>query len=440
MAEPTHEITAVQFGVLGVDELLRYSVMEVTRGCLYEKGIPSDNAINSLELGTCDNNFRCKTCLHDVRNCPGHFGHLVLATPMYHPLFVDHVVKILRSVCFWCSHILLELDDARVNTNLRPRRRFALISNLCKGRVCSNCDGSQPHYVRVGMFIKCEWPKNTKHETPEEQAMADEKFHASVALRILKNVSDETAAFCGVYPRHTRVDSLILTHLPIPPPIIRPSVAYQAGSRLKGQEDLTLKLVDIFKSNQALGKAKTTKERERHREALQLHINLYIDKDMRPSREKTKAKAKGPRLGGNRSLIGRHSGKKGRFRCNMIGKRVDFSSRGVITPGASLAIDEVGIPRKVALTQTIPERVTARNIASLTKRVLNGPNSIHGAKSVVLKDGSMVNLAMCNDASVPHLEVGCVVNRTMKDGDWLVVNRQPVRVVCTCASTHYHIS
>ena len=424
MGEPTHKIVSVQFGTLSVPELLRFSAMEVTRGCLYEKGIPSDNAINSLELGTCDNTLRCKTCRHDVRRCPGHFGHLKLTVPCYHPLFIDHVVKLLRAVCFWCSRTLLPHDDRRVLPNLRPRSRFAVVCTASKGRKCPHCEGQQPHYVRVGMFIKADWPKGYEHATPGEAALAAVPFDAGVALRILRDITDEDAAFCGVDPRNARPESLVLTHLPVPPPIIRPSVAYQAGSRLKGQEDLTLKLVDIFKSNSALARAATPKDRNRHLEALQLHINLYIDKDMRPNRERSQAKAKGPRLGGNRSINGRFKGKKGRFRNNMIGKRTDFSSRGVITPGADLAVDEVGVPRQVALTQTVPERVTATNLAALQARVRRGPGRLDGAQSVVLRDGTLVNLAMCR-GSAPDLRPGCVVNRPLRDGDWLAVNRQP---------------
>ena len=200
MGEPTHKIVSVQFGTLSVPELLRFSAMEVTRGCLYEKGIPSDNAINSLELGTCDNTLRCKTCRHDVRRCPGHFGHLKLTVPCYHPLFIDHVVKLLRAVCFWCSRTLLPHDDRRVLPNLRPRSRFAVVCTASKGRKCPHCEGQQPHYVRVGMFIKADWPKGYEHATPGEAAPAAVPVDAGVAHRILRDITDEDAAFCGVDP------------------------------------------------------------------------------------------------------------------------------------------------------------------------------------------------------------------------------------------------
>jgi DNA-directed RNA polymerase beta' subunit len=50
-------------------------------------------------------------------------------------------------------------------------------------------------------------------------------------------------------------------------------------------------------------------------------------------------------------------GKQGRFRQNLSGKRVNFSSRSTISPDPNLAIDEVGIPEDVAKILTFTETV-----------------------------------------------------------------------------------
>jgi DNA-directed RNA polymerase II subunit RPB1 len=52
-------------------------------------------------------------------------------------------------------------------------------------------------------------------------------------------------------------------------------------------------------------------------------------------------------------------GKKGRLRENLMGKRVDFSARSVITPDPILQLDQLGVPLAIALNLTIPEKVTA---------------------------------------------------------------------------------
>ena len=63
-----------------------------------------------------------------------------------------------------------------------------------------------------------------------------------------------------------------------------------------------------------------------------------------------------------KSISERHKGKTGRVRGNLMGKRVDYSSRSVITPDARIGIQELGVPMKIAMNITFPEKVNARNI------------------------------------------------------------------------------
>ena len=55
-------------------------------------------------------------------------------------------------------------------------------------------------------------------------------------------------------------------------------------------------------------------------------------------------------------------GKEGRIRGNLMGKRVDFSARTVITADPNLRIDQVGVPRSIAQNLTYPETVTPFNM------------------------------------------------------------------------------
>jgi len=63
-----------------------------------------------------------------------------------------------------------------------------------------------------------------------------------------------------------------------------------------------------------------------------------------------------------KSINQRLKGKEGRIRGNLMGKRVDFSARTVITPDPNLPIDTVGVPRSIAQNLTFPEIVTPFNI------------------------------------------------------------------------------
>ena len=68
-----------------------------------------------------------------------------------------------------------------------------------------------------------------------------------------------------------------------------------------------------------------------------------------------------------KSIKERLVGKAGRVRGNLMGKRVDFSARSVITPDANLGIRELGVPKKIAMNITFPLCVNERNKAFLTK-------------------------------------------------------------------------
>lgn len=86
-----------------------------------------------------------------------------------------------------------------------------------------------------------------------------------------------------------------------------------------------------------------------------------------------------------KSLKQRLKGKEGRVRGNLMGKRVDFSARTVITPDPNLSIDQVGVPRSIAANMTFAEIVTPFNIdrcASVQKPCLEWWGDRRGAGSV----------------------------------------------------------
>lgn len=68
---------------------------------------------------------------------------------------------------------------------------------------------------------------------------------------------------------------------------------------------------------------------------------------------------------------------------HMMGKRVNFAARSVITPDPNLNIDEIGIPEDFAKHLTYPVPVTPWNVEDLRKMVLNGPNKHPGYKEIL---------------------------------------------------------
>ena len=77
---------------------------------------------------------------------------------------------------------------------------------------------------------------------------------------------------------------------------------------------------------------------------------------------------------------------------NLMGKRVDFSARTVITPDPNLALDQVGVPKSIAQNLTFPEIVTPFNIDKLQQLVAKGNNQYPGAKYIVRENGERIDL------------------------------------------------
>ena len=126
-----------------------------------------------------------------------------------------------------------------------------------------------------------------------------------------------------------------------------------------------------------------------------------------------------------KTFVARLKGKEGRIRGNLMGKRVDYSARTVITPDPNIKIDQLGVPYKVAMNLTFPEIVNRFNIHKLTMCVRKGPFEYPGAKSYKKKsDGSTISLQYVDRNSIV-LEFGDVVNRHLMDDDNVLFNRQP---------------
>jgi len=84
------------------------SVIHVEHSETTEKGKPKVGGLSDTRLGTIDRKVKCETCMANMAECPGHFGYLELAKPMYHVGFMKTVLSIMRCVCFNCSKILAD--------------------------------------------------------------------------------------------------------------------------------------------------------------------------------------------------------------------------------------------------------------------------------------------------------------------------------------------
>jgi DNA-directed RNA polymerase beta' subunit len=422
------QVKSIRFCILGPNEISKMSVAEITKTDSYLGTEPIINGLFDPRMGVLDHNKFCHTCEQKNTFCPGHFGHINLAKPVFYIQFVDIVRKLLKCVCFRCSKLLIDPESPQVKAILSKKytrqKRWEMMHKLCsKVRRCGQetldgCKAKQPDKIYREPIVKIvmEWKDlNTDKEEVKKQVL-----NAEEVLRILSRITDEDAEILGFHRKYNRPEWMICTVLPVPPPTVRPSIRSDTG--LRSEDDLTHKLCDIVKNNNTL-KAKIEKGASKEQvdiatQVLQYHVATFIDNNIpgiNPAQQRTGRLLK--------SLTERLKSKEGRIRGNLMGKRVDFSARSVITPDPNISIDELGVPIKIAMNITFPEVVNRYNRDQLTQYVRNGPDVYPGAKC--LRQGNRTFLLKNKDRTTIELKEGDVVERHMINGDYVLFNRQP---------------
>lgn len=418
-------IKGIRFSVLSPEEILAQSVAEITKTGTFEGLEPVINGLFDPRMGVLDQHKTCPTCEQKNVFCPGHFGHIELARPVFYIQFFDFVKKILKCVCWRCSKLLIEADSEEVKAIMgKPRpKRWDAIYKACAGKIkrcgektLDGCGAKQPDKINREPIVKIimEW-RDLSEDIKKQTFGADE------ILRILKRITDRDAEIMGFSPKFNRPEWMICTVLPVPPPSVRPSVRTDTGQR--SEDDLTHKLGDIVKSNnQLINKIKKGANKEQidiATQVLQYHVATFVDNNIpgiNPAQQRTGRPLK--------SLSDRLKSKDGRIRGNLMGKRVDFSARSVITPDPNISMDELGVPIKIAMNLTYPEIVNRYNKERLQEYVKNGPDMYPGAKFVRKGTWTKGLKNMPNRESL-ILEEGDVVERHLIDGDPILFNRQP---------------
>ena len=101
------DVKGIQFSVLGPQEIRNRSVVEITKTDTYAGSEPIVGGLFDSRMGVLEHNRICCTCEQKNIFCPGHFGHIFLAKPVFHAMFFDIVRKILNCVCYKCSKCLI---------------------------------------------------------------------------------------------------------------------------------------------------------------------------------------------------------------------------------------------------------------------------------------------------------------------------------------------
>lgn len=388
------KIDAIEFRVFTVEDIKKYAPIKISKIDVYdEEGFPIEGGIMDPRMGTIDPGVRCRTCFGNFTNCVGHFGHMELAKPVLHPLFIKYIYILLRVFCKSCGKLLSKEEKPKLKEVLK-----SLPS------VCPHCKAKQPSVT----FVR-----------PYTFKINDRKLNPEEIREFLLNIDREDVKKIGIKVDPT---SFVLSLLLVSPPIIRPSIVLETGER--SEDDLTHKLADIIRVNEKLREAIELGAPqlviEDLWELLQYHVATYFDNELSgiPA-----ARHRSGRV--LKALAQRLETKEGRFRYNLLGKRTNFSARSVVSPDPFLEINEVGVPKEIAKELTVPTIVNEENIEEIRKLVSNG-NEWPGANYVIRPDGIRIKITEKNKNEIAKmLSVGWIVERHLKNGDIVLFNRQP---------------
>lgn len=423
---PDANIKSIQFVILNEKTILSNSVCEVTRPTNRNPrdtaGTPYDEKMGIIERGR-----NCLTCNGTMHTCPGHFGHIILPQAIIHPKAAKTITQILKCICPTCYQLRISEENLRevgLFSLKRENRLKALTTRCEKVKNCEICKGEAlPKFFYKGEEIEFFYGKkkdNCVKATPD------------YIRAIFLNISDhnyEIMGFnegLGMIPEFkrdlfkTRPEDLTPKVLPVIPPCCRPWAKSDISDDDRADDDITEKYNSIVKEITKFKSISTERSKVKESDIpniirnITMHISTLIDN----TKEKSKTTSGKPHSGIN----DRWKDKSGRFRNNLMGKRVDYTARTVIDSGAGLSADSVGIPWDIAKKITTNLVVNRYNYDECMDLV----NNTSEVEIIKRARGKNIQVDVLRGKQEILLEQGDILKRYLRnDGDYVIFNRQP---------------
>ena len=273
-------------------------------------------------------------------------GHIELAVPVSHiwflksmpsrlGLLLDITARNLERVIYYENYLVIDPGKT-------PLEERQLLNE--QEYLQAQDEYGEDSFV-AGMGAEAVRDALTRVDLESTVAELHEQMHATRSKQIKKKISKRLKTIQGFMTSGTRPEWMVLEVLPVIPPDLRPLVP------LEGGRFATSDLNDLYR--------RVINRNNRLKNLLQLKTpDVIIHNEKRMLQEAVDALFDNGRHGravtgaGNRplkSLSDMLKGKQGRFRQNLLGKRVDYSGRSVIVTGPELKLNQCGLPKKMAL-------------------------------------------------------------------------------------------
>ena len=227
---------------------------------------------------------------------------------------------------------------------------------------------------------------NLKKEIVAMEKQLSEMKDPTTEVKLLRRLK----IMKSMFQNGSRPEWLVMIMLPVLPPDLRPMVALDGGRY--ATSDLNDLYRRVLNRNNRLKKLLEIKAPEiivrNEKRMLQEAVDALIDNSARFGTQQLSAQRRPLR-----SLADMLKGKQGRFRQNLLGKRVDYSGRSVIVVGPKLRLDECGLPKKMALELFRPfvigemiRRGLVHNIKIANRMIEQGGDEIWAILEDVIRD------------------------------------------------------
>ena len=292
-------------------------------------------------------------------------GHIDLAAPVAHiwflkslpsriGLILDMKLKDIESVLYFESYVVTDPAETDLETGqiLSEDEYYERVSN------------DEYFEARMGAEALLELLKNV--DLSLEITKVREELDSTTSETVRKNLTRRLKLMEDFVASGNRPEWMILTVLPVLPPDLRPLVP------LEGGRFATSDLNELYR--------RVINRNNRLKRLLELNApDIIVRNEKRMLQESVDALMDNGRRGrlvtgsnkrALKSLADMIKGKQGRFRQNLLGKRVDYSGRSVITVGPFLRMHQCGLPKKMALELYKPfiyGRLEASGLATTIK-------------------------------------------------------------------------
>jgi len=554
------QITGTWFGFYTKEEIVKLSVKQITNPIsIDELGTYMKDGLYDPALGPQNPWDLCDSCGLVYDYCPGHPGHIELATPVYHPLLFNIFYKILRSVCFNCHHMRMDsdlllsytirfrllsmgklkeasvylnsgdvtrlvklfgdlvegledftenIDTSRLLKEPKKRRRkghadpsdairdlvnrASLVTNVVeerknlvrdfladsnKAKKCPHCNAYNPglrknkdskifqtslprkeeqHNTALGINISAlDMNQNVSSVVVEGEGNGEDTRARGSAARYIttREARERTVRFFekesalvhemfkaviptmpGAVSRRVDPSMFFCEVLMVPPSRFRPAAKGAVGSMEHPQNVYYKRILNL---NHQLYDIQSPPEGESINYQKMINTAIELQETVNHLMDNEFVQGSADPVGIKQLL----EKKQGLFRKHMMGKRVNYAARSVISPDPYINTNTIGVPEVFAKKLTFPQPVTDWNYKELCERVINGPDVHPGANMIeddrgfrIMLKGGAENLESRIAASKTLLtqkssdtvhRKSTVVYRHLQDGDLIIMNRQP---------------